>query len=230
MKKSFLMMALLASSAATAAAQTVGSLPDKSPFLDTGDKQRFGLVFGYLFTGKDAVGVAQKSAPAYGVRYDLAVGGPAYLTAEVFASRSTRAIFDYTKPAATRNVGTQTTGLINANIGLAVALTGTRSWHQLQPLFNIGAGIAGGLGDKADISGYQIRPGFSFFTGLGVRYITGKNSEFRADAGFYFWTLKYPDLYRSTQGDPIAIKPNGALDSFTANGLITIGWSLRSFR
>ena len=230
MKKHLFLIALVAASATTAAAQTIGSLPDKSPFLDTSDKQRFGIIAGWLFTGSDAVGVQQKSAPAIGARYDLSVGGPAYLTASFFTSRSTRAVFDYTRPAASRNTGTQSTGLINANVGLALSLTGERSWHRIQPLFNLGAGIVGGLGDKADVSGYQIRPAFSFYTGFGVRFVTGKNSEFRADVGAYFWSLKYPDLYRSTQGDPIAIKPTGSLDSFTANGLLTLGWTLRSFR
>ena len=230
MKKFLVVIALLALATTAAAAQTIGTLPDKSPFLDLHDGQRFGLVVGFLATGHDAVGVQQKSAPAYGVRYDLAVGGPAYLTGEIFASRSTRTIYDYTKSAATRNLTSQTTGLINANIGLGLSLTGTRSWHKLQPLVNVGVGIVGGLGDKADISGYQIRPAFSFSLGVGARYVTGKNSELRADAGFYFWSLKYPDSYRSTQGDAIAIRPTGALDSFTTNGLITIGWTLRSFR
>jgi hypothetical protein len=222
-------IAMIPLCAGALAAQTIGSLPDKSPYSDFSDGQRFGVVVGYLLTGNDAVGVQQKSAPAFGVRYDLPVGGPAYLWAQVFTSQSTRIILDYTQSAANRNIGSKNTGLIDAEVGLGMSMTGLRTWHKLQPLVNVGVGIVGGMGDAADVSGYQMMPAFTFSTGLGVRYVTGKNSEFRADFGFHFWDLKYPDNYRSTQGDAIAIKPNGGLSSFTASGLLTLGWSLRPF-
>jgi hypothetical protein len=221
---------MLVSSGAALTAQTVGSLPDKSPFLDVHDEQRFGLTAGWLLTGHDAAGVGPKSAPVVGIRYDLAIGGPAYLTGTLFGTSTTRTVLDYSKSAATRNIGTQSTGLINANVALAVSATGQRTWHKLQPLVNIGFGVVSGPGDNVDVSGYKLGTQFEFSYGLGVRYVTGKNSEFRADLNQYWWQLKYPELYRSTQGDPVAIKPTGPLNSYTANTALTIGWSVRSFR
>lgn len=230
MKKSLLSFALLMSSAVALRAQTIGSLPDKSPFTDLHDGQQLGVFAGMLVTGKDVVGVNAKSAPLVGVRYDLSVGGPAYLTGSIFGASTTRTILDYTRSAATRNVGTQATGLIGANIALAVSMTGERSWKGIQPLVNIGAGMISGAGDKQDISGYVFGPSFSFSYGVGVRWVTGRNSEFRADLNQYWWELKYPENYRSTQGDPVAIKPGGSLTSWTANTALTAGWSLRIFR
>ena len=230
MKRSLLAFALLCVAGSAAGAQVIGTLPDKSPFLDLNDGPRLGLMGGWLATGHDAVGVNAKSAPSVGVRYDLPIGGPMYLTGMVFSSTTTRNILDYTKPAATRNVGTQSFALVDANIDLALSVTGKRTWHRLQPLVNIGVGVVSGLGDKGDISGYNFGTAFQFSYGVGVRLITSSRSELRFDLNQYWWELKYPALYRSTQGDPIAIKPTGSLNSWTANTGLTLGWSYRAFR
>jgi hypothetical protein len=222
--------AMLLSVGSSLAAQTVGSVPDRSPYLDLHDGMRFGVVAGWLATGHDAVGVGPKSAPMLGLRYDLAVGGPVYLTGSLFGVSTTRTVLDYTKSAANRDIGTQSTGLVNANIAVAMSLTGLRTWRHLQPLIDLGVGITGAPGDKADVSGMKLGTMLSFSYGFGVRYSTGRNSEFRFDLNQYWWQIKYPDLYRSTQGDPVAIKPTGGLSSYTANTALTIAWSLRSFR
>jgi hypothetical protein len=227
-RKSLFALVILSGSAL--GAQTVGSLPDKSPFADMHDGQRLGVFAGMLVTGKDVAGVNPKSAPMVGVRYDIAVGGPAYLTAQLFGASTTRTILDYTRSAATRNVGSQATGLVGANIAVAVSATGERSWKGIQPLVDIGVGIMSAPGDKQDVSGYKFDPAFSFSYGVGIRWVSGRNSEFRADLNQYWWALKYPENYRSTQGDPVAIKANGALNSWTANTALTVAWSLRIFR
>ena len=153
-----------------------------------------------------------------------------YLTGTLFGASTTRTVLDYTKSAATRDIGTQGTGLVNVNVAVALSLTGPRSWHRLQPLVNLGVGVVSAPGDKVDVSGYAIGTQFSFSYGFGVRWVTGRNSEFRFDLNQYWWQLKYPELYRSTQGDPVAIKAAGSLDSYTANTALTIGWTLRRFR
>ena len=230
MKRSLVAVALLLSCGTVLAAQTVGSLPDKSPYLDLNDGMRFGVVVGWLATGHDVVGVNPKSAPIVGVRYDWAIGGPVFLTTSAFATNTTRTVLDYTRSAATRDIGTQPTGLFVFNLGIAMSLTGQRSWHHLQPMIDLGVGIATGPGDKEDISGYGFGNQFSFSYGFGMRFVTGKNIELRADLNQYWWALKYPQNYRSTQGDPVAIKPTGSLDSYTANTALTIGATIRIFR
>jgi len=229
-KRTVLAVAALLSSAHVLTAQTIGALPDKSPYLDLNDKMRFGLVAGWLATGSDAVGVGPKSAPIVGVRYDVPVGGPVYLTGTVFGTNTTRTVLDYTKSAATRDIGTQSTGLVAASVTAAVSLTGTRSWHHLQPLVDVGIGVVSGQGDKVDISGYKLGNLLTFTYGFGVRYATGRNSELRFDLNQYWWQLHYPLTYRSTQGDPVAIRATGSLGSYTANTSLTVGWSIRSFR
>jgi hypothetical protein len=229
-KRSLVALVLTLASATSLAGQTVGSLPDKSPYFDLSGGQRFGLVAGWLATGHDAVGVNPKSAPLFGIRYDLAIAGPLYVSGTLFGLATSRDVLDYSKSRAARDIGTQSSGLVNANVALAMALTGRRSWHRLQPLVNVGVGVVTAPGDKPDVSGYSFGTHFSFSYGIGVRYATGRNSELRVDVNQYWWDLAYPDLYRSTEGDPIAIKPTGSLSSYTANTALTIAWTIRRFR
>lgn len=230
MRRAFLTLSLLLASGSALGAQVVGTLPDKSPYLDLHDGMRLGVVAGWLATGSDAVGVNAKSAPLLGIRYDASIGGPMYITGTLFGASTSRTILDYTKPATTRDIGSQSFALLNLNVALALSLTGARSWHHFQPLINIGVGLVSAPGDKPDVSNYSFGTQFSFSYGAGVRYVTGHNSEFRLDLNQYWWELKYPTLYRSTQGDVNAIKPNGSLDSWTANTALTLGWSVRAFR
>ncbi|MGH7653820.1 MAG: hypothetical protein ACREN6_04070 [Gemmatimonadaceae bacterium] len=230
MKTSCFALALLVAFAPVAGAQVVGTLPDKSPFLDLHDGPQFGFFAGWLATGRDAVGVNAKSAAMIGARYDLSIGGPVYVTGMVFGGTTSRTILDYTKAAPLRHTGSQQLELIDASVGLALSLTGKRTWHHLQPLVNIGAGVVSGLGDQGDISGYSFSTAFQFSYGVGLRLVTSSRSEFRLDVNQYWWAVKYPPLYRSTQGDPVAIKPTGSLSSWTANTGLTLGWSLRAFR
>ena len=229
MNKPVAVLALLLGCAAAGGAQVVGSLPDKSPYLDIQDGQRLSVVAGWLQTGHDAVGVNAQSAPMYGVRYDLSVGGAAYISGLLFGANTSRTVLDYSKSAAHRNIGTQSFELIDASAQLALSLTGKRTWHRLQPLVNIGAGIASGAGDAVDVSGYVVGTSFQFSYGAGLRFIASRNSEFRLDLNQYWWELKYPPLYRSTQGDPVAIKPTGSLSSWTANTALTLGWTFYMF-
>ena len=230
MKKTLLTVALLVASATTLGAQVVGTLPDQSPFLDLPGGQRLTAFAGWLQGGKDAVGVNAKSAPMIGARYDLSIGGPVYVTGLLFGEATDRTILDYTKPASRRNIGTQSFALMDASIQLALSLTGKRTWHRVQPLINIGVGVVGGAGDPGDISGYTFGTAFQLSYGAGFRIVTSRRSEFRLDVNQYWWALKYPPLYRSTQGDPVAIKPTGPLSSWTANTALTLGWTFYSFR
>jgi hypothetical protein len=229
-KTSRFALALLVAFAPVAGAQVVGTLPEQSPFLDLHDGPQLGFVAGWLATGRDAVGVNAKSAAMVGARYDLSIGGPVYVTGMVFGGTTNRTVLDYTKAAALRNTGTRSVDLIDASVAIALSLTGKRTWHRLQPLVNLGVGVVSGPSDQGDISGYSFGTAFQFSYGVGLRLVTSSRSEFRLDVNQFWWELKYPPLYRSTQGDPVAIKPTGSLSSWTANTGLTLAWSLRAFR
>ena len=218
--------------AAGPAEKPVGSLPDDSPFRDIGpDGNRFGFVAGYLFTSKDPAGVGPKSMPLFGIRHDVHIAGPAYFTTRLLGGTTSRTIVDYTKKAALRSATTKSTPMIAGDIGITMSATGDRTWHNLQPLINLGVGIVSFLGDREpDVSGFRLGTKLDITYGLGARYITGKNSELRLDLSWYLWQLKYPNTYRSTGVDPIAIRPTGTLSPWTGNSLISVGYTLGVFR
>ena len=58
----------------------------------------------------------------------------------------------------------------------------------------------------------QVRHAFSFSYGFGVRYATGRNSELRVRLEPVLVAAQVSDLYRSTQGRRLAIKPTGSLN------------------
>lgn len=212
------------------AAQAVGSLPERSPFADIRESQRIGIEAGWLSTARDKAAVGPKSGPLVGLRYDFHAGGPAYITSHVFGVSTTRDVLDYTRKKEQRKTGTQSSTLVGGDVGLSLALTGARSFHKWQPLINANVGVVSGVGDKPDVSKYSFGTGFYLGLGFGARYVTGQNSEFRGDIGWRYWKLKYPETFRSTDGDPIAIVPSGSLSPWTANRAITLSWTWGIFR
>jgi hypothetical protein len=221
----------LACAAAPLAAQ-VGAMPDQSPYKDLEDGQRFGLVAGMWNFAKDPVGVGPKgSVPAFGARYDLFLGGPAYLTVSALSGGVTRNVINYLKKPGLRLVGTQGSVLTDIDAGLTIALTGERTWHKVQPLLNFGVGMMFTAGDnKGDVSGFALKPSVSLSFGGGLRWVTSANSELRADLALHWWQLKYPQSYRSTDADPQAVYPTGGLSPWTLNETLTVGWAWRIFR
>lgn len=211
-------------------AQVVGALPERSPFADIRGGQRVGVVTGWMVTGRDPASVGPKGGPMIGARYDLHAGGPAYLTARLIGFSSERDILDYTKKVAQRRVGTRPGAILGTDLGLTIAATGDRSWRRLQPLMHSGAGLVFGIGDRSDVSGYRFATAFTFSWGLGARYVTGRTSELRADVTWYYWGLKYPETYRSTEGDTVAIRPSGTLSPWTGNRALTVSWTWGIFR
>lgn len=219
--------------AAPLAAQTVvGSEPDKSPFLDLSDGQRFGVIGGYVVTGPDLLGLHPKSAPAIGARYDLHMGGPAYLIVSALGAPTSRNVLDPTKKAGLRDAGTQSTTLLLTDVSLALSAVGERSWRGLQPLVHLGFGTATSLGDKADVGGYSMGTKFSFVGGLALRFITSKNSELRCDATWYYLGYAYPDAYHNKlSADSTSILPTTTkLKSGTLVNALTVSWTWGIFR
>ena len=212
-------------------AAQIGSLPENSPYRDLDDHSRFGVVAGYLFTGKDPAGVGPKSAPMFGVRYDLHLSSAAYLNTTLFTASTSRPVLDYTKSAATRNVGSRNVMLTGATASLAVSLTGERSWHNWQPLINLGGGFVSAFGDiNGDRSAYKFETKLLIDFGFGARYLISNNSEIRFDVNWFAWQMKYPDTYKSTAADPVPIAPNGKLSPWTKNNAVTVSYTRAIFR
>lgn len=217
--------------AAPLSAQVFGATADKSPLRDLNDGQRVGITGGYLSMGKDPLGIGPKSAPMIGLRYDLHLGGPVYLTVQSAGATTSRTVLAPNMKPGAHVVGSQRYLVLSNDLGLAMSLTGDRSWRSLQPLVHTSVGAVSVPGDKADVGGYSFRTRLAFSLGLGLRYATGRNSELRFDASLHWWSLKYPDSYRanaSVTTDPL--RPTGTLSPYTSNKALTVSWTRGIFR
>ena len=78
-----LVMTLASVAVAPPLVAQVGHQPQGSPYIDLEYRQEVSVFGGYYSAGTDQVGVAPKSGPMFGVRYDLRLGGPASLTSKL---------------------------------------------------------------------------------------------------------------------------------------------------
>lgn len=220
---------LLAFVAASAGAQ-VGHLPANSPFADLESGQELTFFGGYFSAGSDPVGVAPRSGPMFGVRYEKTVGGPAALVVRVARVNSERFPVDPTSATAPQ-LGRRSVSLTLADINLALNLTGQKSWHNLVPVINLGAGIVS-CGCTVEDDPYKFGTPFAFSLGGGIRYVPGGRFQLRVDVNDYLYQLKYPSEYfvaPSTTTQPVA--PADQAKSFWKNNLgLTVGASYLFFR
>ena len=204
----------------------VGHMPDRSPYLDLDYNQELTLLGGYLRARHDPAGVAPLSRSTVGLRYELRLAGPLSFDANVIAGGGNRTVVDPLKPATTRNRGTVSNAVVAGDLGLALNLTGARSWHHLVP--QISAGV-GGVSSKArdDSSGFAFGTRFAFVVGGGVKYVpTGSRFQLRADVTDRIFKLDYPDAYYRLASDNTAVLPGSTAKSFyTHHTAFTVGVS-----
>lgn len=230
-----LALALLASAAPLAA--QVGYDPAKSPYHDVPWRQGLTFVAGWYNAAIDPAGVAPRSAPMFGVRYDLQLAGPAQLTIRTATTTSKRHLLDPRQPKATRMLGEVDAPLLFTDVGIALNLTGQRSWHRLVPVVQFGAGVASDLKPASDVGNYKFGgtsgTTFALSFGTGVRYVPGgrfNRWEVRGDVTDYLFAIKYPGSYISTATTPSVLKPNASTSSWRHNAGFTLGLTYRFLR
>jgi hypothetical protein len=227
--KSFIGALALAFVATTARAQ-VGHLPEHSPYRDMEASQEISFFGGHYAAGQDALGVAPRGGPMYGLRYEIHVGGPAFLMARFAHVNSERFPIDPNKSGAAAQLGRRNVSLNLADVDLVVSLTGQKSFHHIIPVINAGAGIAT-CGCTVSPDPYTFGTPFAFSFGGGLRYVPGGRLQLRADWGDYLYQLKYPAAYYLTPTNGTAAAGSGQAKSFWKNNrALTLGASLLFFR
>lgn len=235
MKRAMLMMAIVAVAgpAASAGAQgvSVGYPPEKSPFRDLEYHSELTAFGGYFRGANDPAGIAPKGGPIGGIRYEIGVGGPAQLVVRAARANSERNVIDPTKPAATRNLGSQAWPVYLADLGLSVNLTGQRSYHGIVPVTYAGVGIATDAGKKVEADPYRLGTTFALSFAGGLRFVPGGRFQVRADAGTYMYQIKYPAGYYINSSDNTAVLGADQKKNFwKRNGVYTLGVSYLLFR
>ena len=223
--KALLFGAVALFAATPATAQQVGHDPAKSPYTDLEYNQEFSVLFGHLRTRHDPANIAPQSAAVTGIRYEWTVAGPLAISSDLFGANTTRNVVDPTKPAKTRNVGTQDNLELGADLALAMNLTGRKSWHGFVPQVRAGVGLISNRA-KDDSSGFAIGTPFAFTYGLGLKYVTAGRLQLRADLTDHVFKLAYPDAYYRVASDNTSVLDAGSLKSFyTHHTAFTIGVS-----
>lgn len=217
--------------AAPLAAQ-VGHVPQRSPYIDLEYRQEATLFGGYYSAGTDPVGVAPRSGPMVGVRYDLRIGGPAALTSRVAYVSSQRNIIDPRRPAATRIVQADVAWPIYlADVGISLNLTGQRSYRRFVPFVSSGLGVATDFKGGADVGAWRFGTPFAISFGGGIKWVPAGNLQARIDLSDQLYQIKYPNSYYVTASDGTSVlKLDDAKNDWTSNLGISFGVSYLFFR
>jgi opacity protein-like surface antigen len=203
----------------------IGSTPERSPFRDVEKRQEVSLIVGPSFGGKDRAGAAPRGGIVFGARYDLRLGAsPLAFTSSLTQQTATRDILQPGQPLANRVGRTISQSLYFFDAGLTMLLTGSKSWHSLQPMVTAGVGIATGAPVNADSSRFDFGTRFGFHVNAGVKYAPVKSRwSVRADLSNRFYAVPYPTTFSdSTPGAP-RIVPLGVTKSWTRNMVLSIG-------
>jgi hypothetical protein len=209
----------------------VGYPPPKSPFRDLEYKQELTAFGGYYMAGKDPAGVAPRSAPMGGIRYEVSVGGPAQIVARLARVNSERKVIDPSEPAASRNLGIESWPVYLVDLGMSLNLTGQRSFHGVVPIVYTGLGVATDLDKTADDDPFNLGTTFAFSLAGGLRFVPGGRFQVRADVGTWFYQIKYPTAYYGVTSDDTAVLESDQAKNFWKRNLgFTLGASYLLFR
>lgn len=212
-----------------AAGAQVGHLPENSPYRDVESRQEVTVFGGRFNAGRDLIGVAPRGGPMYGLRYEVHVGGPAFLMARWSHVNSERFPVDPTKSGSAAQLGQRNVSLNLYDVDLVLDLTGQKSFHHLIPVVNFGAGVAS-CSCTVKPDPYTFGTPFAFSFGGGLRYVPGGRFQLRADLGDYLYQLKYPTTYYLNNGSGSTVPAKQARSFWKNNRALTVGASLLFFR
>ena len=218
---SFAALALLVASPLRA---QVGHDPESSPYRDLEYRQEFTPYGGYARARVDAAGVTPRSAAIAGLRYELFLGGPVSLTSDFSTMFSERTIIDPAKPRATRVVGTEKSPVYGLDVGIALGLTGRKSWHHLVPEVRSGVGVL--VNNASDVlDGYKFGTPCAISFGAGLKFVAGSRLQLRADVGERLFKQKNPESFYTKASDNTAVLTDSPRSYWTNHGLLTLGAS-----
>ena len=225
-----LLSALALVSVATTASAQVGHLPETSPYRDFEARHEFTFFGGTYKAGRDPIGIAPRDGPMFGLRYQIHVGGPAFLVAKWSHISTDRFAIDPEKEGAARQLGKQNVSVNLFDIDLAVNLTGQKSFHHIVPVINLGAGVAT-CGCTVAPDPYAFGTPFAFSFGGGLRFVPGGRFQLSLDWTDYLYQLKYPTQYFLIPvGGTAAVAGDQARSFWKNNRALTLGASLLFFR
>jgi len=207
------------------AAAQVGHPPAQSPYADLEYRQELTPLVGYTRARTDPAGTLPQSGLLLGLNYEVYLAGPVSFTTSYTHTFSDRNKIDPSKPAKTRFLGTESAGINSLDIGLALALTGRKSWHTIVPQIRAGLGIMQSTA-KDELSTYKFGTPFAFTFGGGLKFVPGGRFQLRADVSERLFKQTYPDAYAILASDNTSvIAPSTSRTFYTHHTGLTLGVS-----
>ncbi len=210
-----------------AAQEVVGHLPDESPYADVSGRHSFAFRLGWLAPGSDPAGVGPRGGVLLAGRYEYDITGPLRLTAGTgIAPFLERDVKDPSFTGPLQSAGTREEPIFFLDGGLALGLTGDKTWRGFAPRAHGSLGLVASLQPDYDVGGYRFGPKFLLSYGVGTRYILDRQWELSADLTHAFWRMQYPSAY-SDRGATVSpsILGDGKLNPWNGNLMLTIGIS-----
>ena len=233
MRRSLISMLVLALLAEPLCAQ-VGYDPSRSPYRDLRQTQEVTFFSGYYRAKADPARVAPQSGPIFGALYQWRPSGPMHLNASISRVASQRRVLDPDLPGTCTNVPAADCKLIDTfrwplyfiEGGLALSLTGARSFYHLVPEIKAGAGAATDFHTEPDIGDFAFGTRFAFNWGAGIRWVPGGALQVRADLSNHLYAIKYPNTYYVAAPDQSVIFTSRQSNTaWLNNPSFTIGFS-----
>jgi hypothetical protein len=222
--KRLLIALLLAAPAATLPAQQVGYAPSRSPYRDVDMSMELALLGGHFTATPDPAGVAPQSGQMWTLLYGWHASGPLFLTGSFSRVASVRHVID--PLALNRDRGTESWPLYAIDGGLALSLTGDRTFHGFMPIANLGMGMISDRHTNSDVGEYQFGTKFEFVWGASLRYIPARRWGIRVDLTNHFYSMGYPQTYYVTGKAGTSVVAGNLAKSFWRNNpSLTIGIS-----
>ena len=217
---------------APAVGAQVGHVPQRSPYIDLEYRQEASIFGGYYNAGTDQVGVAPRSGPMFGFRYDLRLGGPASLTSKLMYVSSQRDVIDPRRPKDSRVVQANAAWPVYvADVGISLNLTGQRSYRRVVPFVTTGLGIATDFKGGADVGAWRFGTPFALSLGGGVKWVPAGKLQMRADITDQLYQIKYPNSYYVAASDGTSVLSlKDSKSDWTSNIGLSIGVSYLFFR
>jgi hypothetical protein len=183
------------------AAQSVRAQQITSPyrFLDT--KQEAGPFVSYVWPAKGSLGLGATKGPAYGGRYGMRLSSALTIQVEGFYFPTERVVLDsVVVDSAFQRITTAKQNFAVATGALRFNITGSRSWHRLQPFVILGGGAVMETStdeDETDKAPNEARldfgTSFAGALGAGIAWLPSARLAVRVDGRNVLWKLNTPD-------------------------------------
>jgi hypothetical protein len=174
-----------------------GHDPASSPYKDLRRGLTLRVTAGYFAgsRGPDSVPVGASKGATAGLRLELQASG-ALIVATGVSYAKTTAFYKTAYDSSPRTVGPINNGLVLADFGVLLSLTGGKTWRGFQPYVGATMGLAIGSKIAADTSGYNFGTKFTYAPEFGVRWYPARRLSAELGGRVLVYHLAFPTSYR----------------------------------